>query len=98
MDAHTICLLLLAFFVALSISKDLREDCSTSDFGINTLMCTFEEGSIYKLLKADALIERVHFDRLPTGLDAENLPNLETLGIKFKMIYSKTACQHIQKK
>ena len=58
-------------------------------------MCTYEEGSIYKLLKADTLIERVDFDRLPTGLDTENLPNLETLGIQSKMFDSKAACEHI---
>ena len=58
-------------------------------------MCTHEEGSIYNLLKMDKLIERVDFDRLPTGLDAENLPNLVTLGIKSKMFDSKAACEHI---
>ena len=96
MAVHAVCLALLArnFLVALSVCNDLREDCS--EFGIN-IVCTYEAGSMYGLLKTDRMIQRVNFDRLSTGLDGRNFPNLATLEIKSKQFDQKPACAPFKK-
>lgn len=85
-------LIILVCLVAI-VTCDLREDCQ-----LNTPLtanCIFDGEQSYGLPYRDTELERINFDRLPTWVNLENLPNVNTLIVESKLFDSKAACEHL---